>query len=81
MNSFVKKISQTCTRLSLPHFSMLNLFQIYIFNYGKEKNIERTNLKANSLQSLQQQWQWRGTAAFPEAEEDDAGDSNSADGF
>jgi hypothetical protein len=47
----------------------LNLFHIYVFNYGKEKNIERTSAKATSLQAIQQRWQWR-AAAIPEAEED-----------
>ena len=53
MNSFVRKISKCSPRLSLPHFCVVNMFQIYVFNYKKEKNIEQTTSKAALYQEAE----------------------------
>ena len=53
MNSFVRKISKCSPRLSLPHFCVVNNFQIYVFNYRKEKNVQTTKAKAAVYQEAE----------------------------
>ena len=82
MNSFVRKISKCSPRLSLPHFCVVNNFQIYVFNYRKEKNIQKTKAKAAVYQEAENVFTSRFNADASGSADDtsvDDGESSSDD--